>query len=66
MFCDNEGVETVKVMATISLNNNSITPKLYVFVAVFFTATNSIFFKLSTVPAMVFVSGSFFFVHLET
>lgn len=60
MFCDNEEVEPVKAMTIINLNNDSITPKLYVFVAVFFTATNSIFFKLSTVPAMVFVSGRFF------
>lgn len=38
----------------------AIHPKAAVAAVVFFTATNSIFFKLSTVPAMVFVSYRFF------
>ena len=37
-----------------------LNPKIVIFANVFFAASNSIFFKLSTVPAMVFVSTRFF------
>ncbi len=37
-----------------------LNPKIIIFANVFFAASNSIFFKLSTVPAMVFVSTRFF------
>lgn len=40
--------------------DNKLNPKIIIFANVFFAASNSIFFKLSTVPAMVFVSTRFF------
>lgn len=42
------------------LQENKPNPKIIIFVNVFFAASNSIFFKLSTVPPMVFVSTRFF------
>lgn len=39
--------------------NQKINPKIVIFINVIFAASNSIFFKLSTVPAMVFVSTRF-------
>lgn len=39
--------------------NEKINPKIIIFINVIFAASNSIFFKLSTVPAMVFVSTRF-------
>lgn len=43
-----------------SKDTGMLNPKVIVFINVFFTSCNSIFFKLSTVPAMVFVSYRFF------
>lgn len=40
--------------------DTKLNPKVIIFANVFFAASNSIFFKLSTVPAMVFVSTRFF------
>lgn len=47
-------------MTTLNTKNPILNPKAIVFVNVLFTSCNSIFFKLSTVPAMVFVSYRFF------
>lgn len=40
-------------------HETKLNPKAVIFANVFFAASNSIFFKLSTVPAMVFVSTRF-------
>ena len=40
--------------------DTKLNPKAIIFANVFFAASNSIFFKLSTVPPMVFVSTRFF------
>ena len=42
------------------LQETKLNPRLIIFANVFFAASNSIFFKLSTVPPMVFVSTRFF------